>query len=141
VIWHAIKEWTGEFVAAHYGSDAEVRGDHDLQAWAAEIASPELGRLRDFGATPGGIEDRQDLIDILTMVIWTAGPQHAVVNFAQKDHQSFTPANPMAGYTEEPRGAGHTESDWLASLPPLRMMMDANFARAAGSRRRVIGRW
>jgi len=75
--------------------------------------------LRDFGATPGHIDDRQDLIDIVTMVIWTAGPQHAAVNFAQKDHQTFLPANPMAGYTEEPRGTGHTESDWLANLPPL----------------------
>lgn len=119
LIWRAINQWVGEFVSAHYSSDADVRGDSELQAWAAEIASPDAGRLRDFGTTPGQIEDRQDLIDIVTMAIWTAGPQHAAVNFAQKDHQAFAPANPMAGYTEEPRGTGHTEADWLANLPPL----------------------
>jgi arachidonate 15-lipoxygenase len=119
LIWHAIKQWVGEFVSVHYSSDADVRSDMELQAWAAEIASPDAGRLRDVGATPGQIGDRQDLIDIVTMTIWTAGPQHAVVNFAQKDHQTFVPANPMAGYTEEPRGTGHTEADWLANLPPL----------------------
>ena len=53
------------------------------------------------------------------MVIWTAGPQHAAVNFAQKDHLTYLPANPIAGFTEEPRGRDHTENDWLANLPPL----------------------
>jgi len=119
LIWGAIREWVSEFISAYYDSDADVRTDSEVQAWAAEVASPSIGRLRDFGATPGHIEDRQDLIDIVTMVIWTAGPQHAAVNFAQKDYQTFLPANPMAGYTEEPRGTGHTEADWLANLPPL----------------------
>ena len=53
------------------------------------------------------------------MVIWTAGPQHAAVNFTQKDHLAYLPANPIAGYTDEPRGRHHTEDDWLANLPPL----------------------
>ena len=53
------------------------------------------------------------------MVIWTAGPQHAAVNFTQTEHLSYLPANPIAGFTEEPRGRGHTLQDWLANLPPL----------------------
>jgi arachidonate 15-lipoxygenase len=32
---------------------------------------------------------------------------------------AFLPANPLAGFAEEPRGHGHTEADWLAHLPPL----------------------
>ena len=44
-----------------------------LQAWAAEVASPEGGAISDFGTSPGGIVDRNDLAEILTMVIWTAG--------------------------------------------------------------------
>ncbi len=119
LLWAAVQRWAGEFVTAYYGSDADVREDHELQAWAAEVAAPEAGAIRDFGATPGRIADRTDLAEILTMVIWIAGPQHAVVNFAQKDHLSYLPANPLAGYTEEPRGHGHTEAEWLAHLPPL----------------------
>jgi arachidonate 15-lipoxygenase len=119
LLWTAVRRWASEFVAGYYGSDADVREDHELQAWAAEVASPEGGAIRDFGATPGEIADRVDLAEILTMVIWTAGPQHAVVNFAQKDHLAYLPANPLAGYTEEPRGRDHTEADWLANLPPL----------------------
>ena len=41
------------------------------------------GAIRDFGAGAGTIADRTDLAEILTMVIWTAGPQHAAVNFTQ----------------------------------------------------------
>ncbi|WP_158102866.1 lipoxygenase family protein [Lentzea kentuckyensis] len=119
LVWQAISEWVGTFVGAYYRTDADVVSDHELQAWAAEVASPDGGQVRDFGATPGQVADVQDLVEILTMVIWTAGPQHAAVNFAQKDHMAFLPANPLAGYTPEPTGRGHTETDWLDNLPPL----------------------
>ncbi|MGO1052619.1 lipoxygenase family protein [Crossiella sp. CA198] len=117
LVWQAIQDWVQEFVALYYRDDADVRADHELQSWAAEVATD--GQVRDFGATPGKIADQADLAEILTMVIWTAGPQHAAVNFAQKDHLAFLPANPLAGYTPEPRGKGHSEADWLANLPPL----------------------
>ncbi|MDX6279743.1 MAG: arachidonate 15-lipoxygenase [Kribbellaceae bacterium] len=117
LVWNAIAKWVGDFVNAYYRNDGEVLADVELQSWAAEVTTS--GQVRDFGATPGQIADRQDLVEILTMVVWTAGPQHAAVNFAQKDHLSFLPANPLAGYTEEPRGRDHTEADWLANLPPL----------------------
>jgi len=119
LVWQAISEWVGTFVAGYYRSDDDVLRDHELQAWAAEVAAPHGGQVRDFGATPGQIADLHDLVEILTMVIWTAGPQHAAVNFAQKDHMAFLPANPLAGYTPEPTGREHTESDWLDNLPPL----------------------
>jgi arachidonate 15-lipoxygenase len=119
LVWTAIRRWTDEFVDAYYRSDAEVRDDHELQAWAAEVASPDGGAIRDFGAGAGTIADRTDLAEILTMVIWTAGPQHAAVNFTQEEHLSYLPANPIAGFTEEPRGRDHELEDWLANLPPL----------------------
>jgi arachidonate 15-lipoxygenase len=119
LVWDAVAGWAADFVAAYYASDAEVLADRELQAWAAEIASPDGGRIRDFGATPGQIADRLDLVEILTMVIWTAGPQHAAVNFPQLPDTSFLPANPLAGFSPEPTGHGHTERDWLANFPPV----------------------
>ena len=119
LVWTAIRRWADVFVDGYYRSDADVRGDHELQAWAAEVASPDGGAVRDFGLTPGEINDRTDLAEILTMVIWTAGPQHAAVNFTQLEHLSYLPANPLAGFTEEPRGRDHTLDDWLANLPPV----------------------
>ena len=119
LVWSAIRRWTDEFVSRYYRSDAEVRADHELQAWAAEIAAPDGGAIRDFGAGAGTIADRTDLAEILTMAIWTAGPQHAAVNFTQSEHLGYLPANPIAGFTEEPHGRNHELEDWLANLPPL----------------------
>jgi arachidonate 15-lipoxygenase len=119
LVWTAIRRWADAFVDGYYRTDADVREDHELQAWAAEVASPDGGAVRYFGLTPGEINDRTDLAEILTMVIWTAGPQHAAVNFTQLEHLSYLPANPLAGFTEEPRGRDHTLDDWLANLPPL----------------------
>jgi arachidonate 15-lipoxygenase len=118
-LWAAIAEWAGDLVGAYYGSDADVRADPELQAWAAEIAAPDGGKVRDFGSTPGQIADRVDLAEILTMIIWTAGPQHAAVNFPQLPDMSFLPANPLAGFAAEPTGRDHTEGDWLATFPPI----------------------
>lgn len=53
------------------------------------------------------------------MVMWTAGPQHAAVNFTQVDYMSFLPANPLAGFAPEPTGTGHRQQDWLAQFPPI----------------------
>jgi arachidonate 15-lipoxygenase len=35
------------------------------------------------------------------------------------EHLSYLPANPLAGFTDEPRGRDHTLQDWVANLPPL----------------------
>jgi arachidonate 15-lipoxygenase len=115
-VWNAISSWTEDFVTAYYASDAEVLSDYELQNWAFEVASVDGGQVRDF---PAEIASQASLAAVLTMVIWTAGPQHAAVNFTQKEHMSFLPANPLAGYTPEPTGKDHTEADWLANLPPL----------------------
>jgi arachidonate 15-lipoxygenase len=119
LLWDAIAGWAADFVAAYYHSDAEVLADRELQAWAAEIDAPDGGRIRDFGANPGQIDDRNDLTEILTMIIWVAGPQHAAVNFPQLPDMAFLPANPLAGFSAEPTGRGHTERDWLANFPPI----------------------
>lgn len=119
LIWNATQQWIKEFVETFYEDDASVVADYELQAWAAEIAAEDGGQVKDFGDTPGKILSRADLIGILTMVLFTAGPQHAAVNFPQGSDMAFMPANPLAGYTPEPLGLGHTEADWLANLPPL----------------------
>ncbi len=119
LIWNLTQKWIEEFVSTFYKNDSEVASDTELQAWAAELASPEGGMVKDFGDTPGQVLSREDLVGILTMVLFTAGPQHAAVNFTQGTDMAFMPANPLAGFTPEPKGLGHTEEDWLQNLPPL----------------------
>ncbi|MFJ9690826.1 lipoxygenase family protein [Kitasatospora sp. NPDC101183] len=112
LVWNAISAWITDFVGTFYSSDANVRADAALQSFARNV------NLRDFGPTPGGVSDRQGLVEILTTLVWITGPQHAAVNFSQADWMSFCPAAPMAGFTPEPHGTGHTEQDWMDNYPP-----------------------
>ncbi len=80
-LWRAIEEWVGTYVRLYYGSDEQVRADAALQAWGAEVVSPEGGRLRGFGdAGDGRIQSLKYLCQALTMIVFTASAQHSAVN-------------------------------------------------------------
>ena len=118
LLWDAIHSWCADFVGAWYGSDADIRADYELQDWADEIHN--VGKVRDFCLKGGGVLGRDDLCDMLTMIIFTAGPQHAAVNFPQGTDMSHVPSNPLAGYAQAPMTkGGHTERDLLAMFPPM----------------------
>ena len=117
LIWDAIHSWVSDYLGIWYKSDGDVQADSEIQAWANEIS--ENGKVQDFCLAGGGVKDRNDLIDLITMTIFTAGPQHAAVNFSQGSDMTFVPLNPFAGYAPAPKGTGHTEKDYLDILPPL----------------------
>jgi arachidonate 15-lipoxygenase len=67
------------------------------------------------------ISQRTELVDLITLICFTASAQHAAVNFSQAPLMSYVPAAPPAGYsplsslTQE----GFSENDLLNFLPPL----------------------
>ncbi len=117
LIWEAIKNWVSAYISIWYTSDGDVRGDYEIQNWAKEIET--TGKVLGFTKGGGAIGDRNELIEILTMVIFTAGPQHAAVNFPQGSEMLFVPANPLGGYAPAPKGREHSEQDYLDMFPPM----------------------
>ena len=133
-IWSAIKKWVTQYVE-HYYDDSKTDGssskypvayDQELQTWAALVSSTEPnvgGGLKGFG-TDGKITSTSELIDICTMIIFTASAQHAAVNFTQKTDMIYLPAAPLSGFlsledfTKKSVGS-HTKEDYLRFLPPL----------------------
>lgn len=124
LLWTAIAAWASDFVDHYYRADIDVVGDDELQGWANEIAAPDLGKIKDFGATPGTINNRRDLAEVLTMIMFTAGPQHAALHFSAATDMAYLPANPLAVYTSEPKGKSQTEQEWLDSFPPLDVALE-----------------
>jgi len=116
LIWDAIHAWVDAYVRLYYPSDAEVVADTELQAWAAEVISPEGGRIKGFGQE-GRLQTRDYLIDALTHLLYTGSAQHAAVNFPQFTSMSFVPNWPLASYT--PLGGGSSAQDYLDLLPPM----------------------
>lgn len=120
LIWNAVNDWIKNFVNVYYLDDEAVKNDVLLQAWADDIEKPKHGEILNFTKSGKGIiSGREELVEILTMSVFTAGPQHAAVNFPQKSDMSFLPAHPGSGYAPEPQGLDHDENSWLSYLPPL----------------------
>lgn len=113
--WDAIREWVGSYVRCFYRSDAEVAADHEVAGWLTESAGQTGGRLKGVQPT----RTLGELVDVASLVVFTASAQHAAVNFPQFDIMSYAPAMPLAGYAPAPtQKRGATEADYMAHLPP-----------------------
>jgi len=117
LIWGAIQDWVRNYLTLYYPSDSEVQQDRELQAWVAELISPDYGRLRGLGQS-GRIRTRDYLGQVLTTLIFTASAGHAAVNFPQCTAMTYVPNWPLASFTPA-RPGPHSEQDLLDLLPPL----------------------
>ena len=98
LIWKLLGQYVREYINLYYTDDNAVVLDYELQAWAQQLG----GALDDgAGGVPGfptQIGTREQLADIVQRIIWTAGPQHAAVNFPQIDYTTFIPNSSGATY-------------------------------------------
>ncbi len=141
-VWNAIKRWMSAYVPMCYPNEAAFQADLAIKSWAREIQ--DVGQVKNFCSANGEIASRDELIDLLTMIIFTAGPQHAAVNFSQGIEMLHVPTNPMAGYRQAPRhseGKVYTMSDLLDILPPIDVAVHswAMLSFLAGIRTNVLG--
>jgi len=119
LLWQAIETWVTDYVYAYYRDEQALLQDQEIAAWAREIGSSDVGKIKNFGRGDGTLGSRADLISSLTMIIFTAGPSHAIVNFAQRTDMAYQPTSPLAGYIPEITGKGHTEQNWVDFLGPI----------------------
>ena len=82
LIWGAISQWVEDYVNHYYSSDAAVQGDTELQNWVAELVAHDGGRLNNIGAA-NRISTRAELVELVTLICFTASAQHAAVNYPQ----------------------------------------------------------
>ena len=129
LLWQAIHTWVGNYVSIYYVDDEAVIADTELAAWTEDLILN--GKVKGFKP----IVLRTQLVDVLTMVIYTATAQHAAVNFPQRPLMSYPPAIAGAGWQVAPdEPAKHTEKQWLEMMPPLKYGMDQlNIMYALGS--------
>jgi arachidonate 15-lipoxygenase len=112
LVWNAIQEWAKEYIDIYYANDDAVAGDTELAAWAAELMND--GKVKGFTQ----VKTKDQLVQVLTMIIFTGSAQHASVNFPQSSIMTYMPAISGAIWgSENPTGAN--EEDWLATLPPI----------------------
>ena len=101
-LWNATKAFMTEYVNLFYTNDASVQNDAALQTWSKTLAADNGGRVKGFGEddVTGIISTKSYLIDVLTMIQFTAGVQHAALNFPQASIMAYSPLVPTAGYKD-----------------------------------------
>jgi arachidonate 15-lipoxygenase len=119
LVWDAIGAWVKDYVGVYYPDDAAVKGDTELAAWCAALISE--GKVKGFKA----ISSRKQLVDVLTMIIFTATAQHAAVNFPQRPLMTYAPAITGAGWQPAPTQTDkRTEKQWLKMMPPVKLALE-----------------
>ncbi|MED6204734.1 hypothetical protein PIB30_011707 [Stylosanthes scabra] len=95
LIWSAIQNWVRTYVNHYYhGHDGHlVCNDKELQAWYSESINVGHADLSHESWWPP-LSNNEDLVSILTTLIWTASAQHAALNFGQYPYGGYVPNRP-----------------------------------------------
>lgn len=117
-VWDVLHAWVGRYVRIYYANEGELRGDTELSAWVQALKSD--GRISKLGV----VSTRDELIDVLTMIIFTASAQHAAVNFPQGEVMTYAPFISGATWAPDPDArTGKTRADWEAQLAPIALAL------------------
>ncbi|XP_039605573.1 hydroperoxide isomerase ALOXE3-like [Polypterus senegalus] len=110
------QKYVKKFITFYYKKDRKVKDDQELQSWIGEIFTEGF-----LGKTSTGIPQSfrtlKQLIDFVTMVIFTCSAQHAAVNSGQFDFYGWMPNGPSTMTKPPPTNKGHTTMpDLLQSI-------------------------
>lgn len=120
LMWIVIREYVESFLrngGQGFCSDKDVLEDNEIRQWCKEMRSPEGGQMNTFP----DIMTFDQLVDVCTMCIHIASPQHTAVNYLQEYYQSFVLNKPPAMCSPLPASyenlKAYTEKDLLEALP------------------------
>jgi arachidonate 15-lipoxygenase len=128
LLWDAIRVYVRAYLACYYAGNGDVAADTELQAWVEEITSPAAASFHGLGGLKAEngtarIDSFDYLVDMVSLIVYTAGPQHANVNYAQYPLMSYLPS--VSGSAYAPPSSGGTPAaaslpdPLLALLPPV----------------------
>lgn len=121
LLWNAIKAYVSDYLNLYYISPVQILDDPELQNWVNKLISPSGGSVT--GLVPNGeLTTLEQLVEIVTQLIFVSGPQHGAVNYPQYDYMAFAPNMPLATYAEPPSlDLEINEATILNILPPQKL--------------------
>jgi hypothetical protein len=142
-VYTAIENYVSSILSLWYRSDADVAGDTELQSWVAEVASPSGGAVPGF---PHALRTREELYELVSDLVFRAGPQHAAVNNGQFDAYGWVPNSPALVRRKPPSKPspekGHlSEQDFWDALPnwsPATSQVNMVWVLSAPTRRTLL---
>lgn len=112
-IWSSIKKWVHDYCYFYYKNDDMVKEDSELQSWWKELREEGHGDKKDEPWWPK-MQNREELIDSCTIIIWVASALHAAINFGQYPYAGYLPNRPTISRRFMPE-EGTPEYDELES--------------------------
>ena len=109
LLWQAIHGFLESYVQRTYRSTEALLNDRPLHAFLNEASSPEAGNVR--GLLAGRrLETREELTQILTEILFVAGPLHALAHYSLAAHLQDVEENPafLASNPLSAPGGGRT---------------------------------
>ncbi|KAF3327873.1 linoleate 13S-lipoxygenase 2-1 [Carex littledalei] len=101
LIWTSTKQWVTDYVNHYYETPNDVLQDSEIQEWWLEIRTKGHADKKDEPWWPK-LENQDDLIQILTTIIWVTSGHHAAVNFGQYHYAGYFPNRPTIARTNMP---------------------------------------
>uniref|UniRef100_A0A8C6P6U3 Arachidonate 5-lipoxygenase b, tandem duplicate 2 n=1 Tax=Nothobranchius furzeri TaxID=105023 RepID=A0A8C6P6U3_NOTFU len=117
-VWDATKSFVSDVVSIYYNSDERVREDEEIQAFVKDACSFGMRFWR--AKFPKSLKSLDELIEYLTVVIFTASAQHAAVNFGQYDWCSWIPNAPSTMRKPPPQEKGLANVNTIIETLPDR---------------------
>ena len=93
ILWDAIKQWVRDYVNHYYPDSSLVESDKELQDWWTEVRTKGHADKKDEPWWPV-LKTPDDLVNVLTTIIWVAAGHHAAVNFGQYVYAGYFPNRP-----------------------------------------------
>lgn len=127
LVWKALEEYVSQYVGIYYKSNRDIREDFELQNWIQALQRPISEKGFGVASLPPRLTNRDQLIDLLTQIIFTAGPQHSAIAWIQYQYMAFIPNMPGAIYQPIPtiKGIIRDENSLTSFLPGV----EATFAQ------------
>jgi arachidonate 15-lipoxygenase len=126
LVWDVIHSFVSAYLRHFYPTPGDITGDTELQTWAKELSDPQANNGGKVKGMPTSFTNVEDLIEIVTTIIFICGPQHSAVNYAQYEYMTFAANMPLAAYreiTDNPQES-ITEEQILKLLSPYKRSAD-----------------
>ncbi|XP_054784874.1 seed linoleate 9S-lipoxygenase-3-like [Prosopis cineraria] len=114
-IYFAIRTWVQDYISFYYKTDDAVKRDSELQSWWKEAVEVGHGDKKD-DPTWFKMQNREELIESCTIIIWVSSALHAAVNFGQYPYGGYILNRPTLSRRFMPE-KGTPEYDELAKDP------------------------
>ncbi|XP_060791844.1 arachidonate 12-lipoxygenase, 12S-type isoform X1 [Neoarius graeffei] len=117
MLWDAIEKFVSSIVSLYYGSDSDIVQDSELQAWIKDAVDEGFFSVPHFGL-PNELKNKQELIILLSVVIFISTAQHAATNNGQFDFCSWVPNMPCSMRQPPPTDKNSVTMDLIMSTLP-----------------------